>query len=66
MINDSYLYSTEYSDINSFSPQAGSSYFYCYSTENRSHFVDEIKKTFSENVTFIEIIESGKDKILNA
>ena len=62
MIKDNYLYNIEYNYINELIPQAESVYIYGYSTEERSHCVDDLKNIFSANVTFIQIEESGKDR----
>jgi hypothetical protein len=66
MINKDYLHTQIYSNINDFCPKSGSIYIYGYSTENRSHSVDELKSKCPD-VTFVEIqsIDDEKDTILN-
>jgi hypothetical protein len=67
MINQDYLYTKKYTDINDFSPLPDSIYIYGYSPENRSRsVVDVLKKKYS-GIKYIEIQidENERDVILD-
>lgn len=63
MIKDTYLYNTEYSCLDEFIPEYGSTYIYGHSTEGRSYEVEGLIKKHGANINFIQIQESQKDKI---
>lgn len=65
MIKDNYLYNIEYSDINFFQPEKDSIYIYGYSTEGRSHSVDDIIKKYEREVNFVKIEDIGNDKFID-
>ncbi|MFW5879656.1 MAG: hypothetical protein ACOCUV_02405, partial [bacterium] len=63
MIKDTYLYNTEYSSLEEFIPESGSTYIYGHSTEGRSYEVESLIKKHEKHINFIQIQESQKDKI---
>lgn len=65
MVRDNYLYSSEYRVIDDFVPLPKSIYFYGYSTEGRSHSVDDLIEKYKGDVQFIQIQEIDKDVIID-
>lgn len=63
MINADYLYTSIFEKMEHFSPEVDSTYIYGYSTEMRSHCVDELIKKDIDSVKFIKIEEEGDDII---
>jgi hypothetical protein len=65
MVNNNYLYNTVYSKIEDFIPEKGSTYIYGYSTEERSHCVDDLIMKHDEYVNFVKLQDSEKDLIID-
>lgn len=65
MINQDYLYTSIYRNINNFLIEDGSTYIYGYSPENRSHEVEKLILKYSSQINFIKIEEIKNDFILD-
>jgi hypothetical protein len=65
MIKDNYLYNVEYSNQIDFIPVLGSVYIYGYSTEGRSHFVDDLIVKHNGSINFVQIKEEQKNRIID-
>lgn len=63
MIKDTYLYNSEYSNLDEFIPEYGSTYIYGHSTEGRSYEVEGLIKKHSTDINFVQIQETKKNKI---
>lgn len=65
MINQDYLYTSIYKDINDFVLEEGSTYIYGHSPEYRSHLVENLIGRFSRTVNFVKIEGKSPDLILD-
>lgn len=63
MASRDYLYSNSYSKIDELILAKGSTYFYGYSPEERSHCVDTLIEKHKNSITFVAIQETDKDCI---
>ena len=64
MINCDYKYTAVFSTIKDFIPISGCTYFYSHSTEERSFIVDSIIPLYQSHITFVEIVSTARDLIL--
>ncbi|MCK4981728.1 MAG: hypothetical protein KAS17_02330 [Victivallaceae bacterium] len=65
MVNNDYLYTYTYLKWQDFTPSQGSTYYYGYSPEDRSHWIDSLKDKYGDTTKFIGLEESTKDVIKN-